>query len=136
LGLGRHGGLRGDITRLKDQMKRLFASRISIQYYGKQRNVREFIQVANRTIFFWDPLSPEDKARQHKIIELRDASYQELICRPVPLDVRVIKGIRRSPMALDIYSWRTYRMSYLKKSTLIPWPSLQLQFGADYKRAR
>lgn len=136
LGLGAHGGPRGDITRLKNQMERLFGSRLSIQYYGKQRKECEYIQVANRTIFFWDPIKPDDESRQHKIIELGDAFYQEIIDRPVPLDMRVLQGLKRSPMALDIYSWLTYRMSYLKKPTNIPWPSLQLQFGSQYKRAR
>lgn len=35
-------------------------------------------------------------------------------------------------MALDIYCWLTYRMSYLRNSTVIPWESLQIQFGAGY----
>ena len=35
-------------------------------------------------------------------------------------------------MALDIYCWLTYRMSYLHKLTEIPWSALQMQFGADY----
>ena len=39
-------------------------------------------------------------------------------------------------MALDIYTWLTYRASYLKRPTVIPWSSLALQFGADYSRLR
>jgi hypothetical protein len=39
-------------------------------------------------------------------------------------------------MALDLYCWLTYRMSYLRKETVIPWPALQAQFGADYARRR
>jgi hypothetical protein len=35
-------------------------------------------------------------------------------------------------MALDIYCWLTHRMFYLEKPVEIPWPLLQLQFGADY----
>ncbi len=35
-------------------------------------------------------------------------------------------------MALDVYTWLTYRMSYLKASTEIPWAALQRQFGAGY----
>jgi hypothetical protein len=35
-------------------------------------------------------------------------------------------------MELDIYFWLTYRMSYLSKDTVIPWPLLQMQFGSDY----
>jgi len=37
-----------------------------------------------------------------------------------------------SRLALDIYSWLTYRMSYLRKPCLIPWEALLTQFGADY----
>ncbi len=37
-------------------------------------------------------------------------------------------------MALDIYCWLTYRMSYLRKPAEIPWPALEMQFGADYGR--
>ena len=43
-----------------------------------------------------------------------------------------LKALKRSPMELDIYFWLTYRMSYLQKDTVIPWPLLQMQFGADY----
>jgi len=35
-------------------------------------------------------------------------------------------------MALDIYAWLTYRMSYLKRPVSIPWAGLQAQFGAGY----
>ena len=44
--------------------------------------------------------------------------------------------MRGSPLALDIHSWLTYRMSYLRKPCLIPWEALQTQFGADYGRPR
>jgi len=35
-------------------------------------------------------------------------------------------------MALDIYTLLTYRMSYLRKSTVIPWDGIQQQLGSDY----
>jgi hypothetical protein len=47
-----------------------------------------------------------------------------------------LKALSKSPMALDIYVWLTYRMSYLRRDTTIPWPALQAQFGADYERTR
>ena len=46
--------------------------------------------------------------------------------------MRALKALKRSPLALDIYCWLTYRMSYLHKPTEVPWPVLQMQFGADY----
>ena len=48
--------------------------------------------------------------------------------------MRALKALKRSPMALDIYCWLTYRMCYLKRPTNIPWGALQTQFGADYAR--
>ncbi len=54
----------------------------------------------------------------------------------MPIDLRALKALKGSPLALDIYSWLTYRMSYLRKPCLIPWEALQTQFGADYGRLR
>ena len=35
-------------------------------------------------------------------------------------------------MAIDIYCWLTMRLLSVRKPTLIPWKSLQEQFGAGY----
>ena len=62
--------------------------------------------------------------------------FDELVAHAVPIDLRALKALKGSPLALDIYSWLTYRMSYLRKPCLIPWEALQMQFGADYGRQR
>ena len=62
--------------------------------------------------------------------------YDELVAHAVPIDLRALKALKGSPLALDIYSWLTYRMSYLRKPCLIPWEALQTQFGSDYGRLR
>ena len=54
----------------------------------------------------------------------------------MPIDLRALKALKGSPLALDLYSWLTYRMSYLRKPCLIPWEALRAQFGADYGRLR
>ena len=56
--------------------------------------------------------------------------------RPVPVDMRALRLLRRSPMALDYYTWLTYRYSYLRKPTTVPWEAQHAQFGADYGRLR
>jgi hypothetical protein len=68
-------------------------------------------------------------------VTLSEHFFNEVIDRPVPIDMRAIKALKQSPMALDIYTWLTYRASYLKRPTVIPWSSLALQFGSDYSRA-
>ena len=39
-------------------------------------------------------------------------------------------------LRLDIYTWLTHRMSYLRRPTTIPWESLAVQFGGNYAQLR
>lgn len=54
----------------------------------------------------------------------------------MPVDLRALRALRGSPLALDIYAWLTHRLSYLKRPTMIPWEALGAQFGAEYTRQR
>ena len=39
-------------------------------------------------------------------------------------------------MAIDLYCWLTYRNSYLRKPSRIPWSALAAQLGADYSNRK
>jgi hypothetical protein len=136
LDLGNHGGPRGDITRLRNQMDRLFASRIGFFHAGEKRDDLGYLRLIERRSYFWENKRNEQEDPKHATVTLTSEFYREIIERPVPLDLRVIHALKQSSLALDIYAWLTYRMSYLKKPTLIPWAALQLQFGSDYSRMR
>jgi hypothetical protein len=137
LGLRPTGGHFGTITRLRSQMMRLFGARISCVYNGKDGFSMKHVNVAADAELWWDPLRPDDTERWHSgYILLGYEFFQEIIDRPVPLDLRVMQAIKQSPLALDIYAWLTYRMSYLKRKTTIPWAALRLQFGTEYTRLR
>ena len=69
-------------------------------------------------------------------VTLSEHFFNEVIDRPVPIDMRAIEVLKQSSLALDIYVWLTYRVSYMKLPTTIPWSSLALQFGSDYARLR
>lgn len=62
--------------------------------------------------------------------------FNEITRSALPVDLRAIRQLQRSPLAIDLYLLLTYRMSYLKKPTLIPWQGLEAQFGADYTQSR
>ncbi len=136
LGLVPTGGRWGSITRLRDQMKRLFAASISCTYDdGKHWAIRN-VQPVMKANLWWDPKSPEQASLFQSTITLGEEFFNESINHPVPIDVRALKALKRSPLALDIYCWLTYRMSYLKKQAAIPWEALEIQFGAEYGRTR
>jgi hypothetical protein len=130
------GGRWGTITRLRDQMQRLFASSVSCTYEDGNRWSMDSVRVADRADLWWSPKQPEQAALWRSVVILGERFFEEAVQSPVPVDLRALKALRRSPMALDIYCWLTHRMSYLRKPLLIPWGALQTQFGADYRLTR
>ena len=92
--------------------------------------------MADKAQFWCDNKHPEQAGLWKSTVTLSENFFNEVIDRPVPIDMRAIKALKQSPMALDIYTWLTYRASYLKRPTVIPWSSLALQFGSDYSRLR
>lgn len=134
LGLSPTGGRWGSITRLRDQMMRLFASSITCIYEEELKTGIYGVKIVKEAHLWWDPKSPEQIPLWRSTLTLSSDFFQELINNPVPVDMRALKALKRSPLALDIYCWLTYRMSYLRKATEIPWAALQTQFGADYSR--
>ena len=130
------GGRWGTITRLRDQMTRLFASSVTCIYDDKDRTGIVNVRVVEEADLWWNPKAPDDAPLWKSTIELGKKFFEEAINSPVPVDMRALKALKRSPLALDIYCWLTYRLSYLRKPTEIPWAALQMQFGADYGRER
>lgn len=130
------GGRWGTVTRLKDQMRRLFASSVTCTYDSGDRFAIDSVRVVDSARLWWDPKNPEQAALWDSTLTLGERFFEEIIQRPVPIDLRALKALRRSPMALDIYCWLTYRMSYLKRPSVLPWEALQAQFGADYTLTR
>lgn len=136
LGLACRGGERGDIARLRNQITRLFCSTVYCLYEDKTRDVGKKFIITDSYNLWWDPKTPDHMPLWKSTVTLGDRFFNEIIDRPIPVDMRVLRVLKRSPMALDIYCWLTYRLSYLRKPTEIPWAALQMQFGADYGRER
>lgn len=132
IGLAPTGGRWGSIPRLKDQMTRLVSSSISCSYTsGGGIGVRN-VTIAEEANLWWEPRRPDQDTLWESTIMLSDRFFREITENPVPIDLRALTALKRSPLALDIYLWLTYRMSYVKTRTAIPWGALQLQFGSDY----
>jgi hypothetical protein len=131
------GGPRSDAFRLKEQMKRLFSARIACTYGdGSSDFGRSQFSVADEVRLWWNPAETTMDSLFDSAIELGERFFQEITERPVPVDVRALTELKQSPLALDLYAWLTYRVSYLKKPQAISWQLLQGQFGADYSNIR
>lgn len=132
LDLGRRGGKRGDITRFKNQAERLFSSTIACRYKDEVLTQGKGFLIADEYSLWWQPKTPNQLPLWKSTVSLSQKFFEQLIEKPVPVDMDAMMKLKRSPMALDIYFWLTYRLSYLHREIVLPWPLLQMQFGADY----
>ncbi len=107
------GGKRGDAKCLHNQMDRLFRSRITFQQTSEDDSRRREawlnMEVAPRGELWWDTKRPHQGALWQSWIQLGEEFYNALIALPVPVDMRALKALRRSPLALDLYAWVCYR---------------------------
>lgn len=140
LGLDSRGaGPRSDRVRLEQQMRRLFAARISfegsIQHEGMEAEVTEYLPVARRTVFWWNHKNPAQRALWESYVELDAEFFESITANPVPVDLRALRAIKRSPLALDLYSLLTYqafRAGRSGRANFMTWRQLQAALGTTY----
>jgi hypothetical protein len=139
LGLATISGPRGTSHRLEAQLHRLLSMRLDWQTslgLAPRSSGSAYVTLSGAPwLKSLRRLLPGQPSWQPHIV-LAQHFFEEIIRSAVPIDLRAIRKLRRSPFAIDIYAWLTYRMSYLKKPTLVPWTSLEVQFGCDYSRLR
>lgn len=152
--LGQIGITRGGENRrlFREQVARLVDSKISIKEFipspgGTQ--IRGTAFTIAEEFNLWVPSTDHspDEAPENvpapiagrmvwpDTLTLTHGFYRELV-NPrargvVPVDLRVMGALSGSPMAIDIYVWLTYRMSYLKAPSMVPWKLLAEQFGSQ-----
>lgn len=91
------------------------------------------IDTANR---LWTPQENNAGGWKSRVL-LSEYFFKEILQSPVPIDLRAYRALRGSPLAMDVYTWLTYRNSYLQhQSRRIHWEDLMLQFGSDFKGDR
>lgn len=130
------GGRWGSITRLKDQSRRLFASSITAVYENGPGFAVIKQSVADRAQFWWDNKHPEQAGLWKSTVTLSENFFNEVVDRPVPVDMRAVGALKKSPLALDIYFWLTHRMSYLKSPTVVSWAGVAMMLGSSYASLR
>ncbi|ANJ76357.1 replication protein RepA [Ralstonia insidiosa] len=128
------GGSRGNITLMRNQMQRLFSANIAVtsdpDAVAWQTDGFRIVDNANIEIW-WNPHNPDQGSLWQSRLRLTERFHETLSKSPVPVDLRIVKALSRSAMAIDIYCWLTYRYAIMDKSTKIPWEALMLQFGSE-----
>ena len=130
------GGARGEQTRLRNQMKRLFGCTVSLIYQDECGETAVNSVVARRTEFWWNERKPDELSLWESKIELGEDLFNEIISHPVPLNLNTLTALKRSPLGLDLYLWLVYRTFALRAPLRLTWRQVYHQFGSDPDRAR
>jgi hypothetical protein len=135
IGVPHTTGKRGHVHSLKEQSRRLFNSTVSCSYEKEGATADVGYRIASRSTLWWDADPAQDSLFASKVT-LSPDFFKELIEAPIPVDMRALAALRRSPMAIDLYTWASWRVSYLEAPVEIPWAGLAAQFGSEYSRLR
>lgn len=134
------GGKRGDAKRLREQMRRLFGAIISFQQSlsGPDRQGVRWLdmQVAPKGELWWDTKHPEQGVLWGSWIQLGEDFFNAIITAPVPCDMRALRALKQSPLALDIYAVLNYRGHTTKEPVFLPWELLMQQLGTEMADAK
>jgi hypothetical protein len=155
------GGARGVGTRVTEQIKRLFGSLVTAHWsggLGKRGFTLKNVLIADdlelspddaqkfenlgaptpegEASELWTPQARHEAGQWRSHVRLTERFYGECVTNPVPIDLRAYKSLRGNPLAMDLYTWSTYRMISVRRPTKpIPWEALMMQFGSGFNTA-
>ena len=132
----RSGSARGDRTRLRNQMRRLFGCSVTLIYEDTHSSRFVSSHIAESGEFWWNPAKPDRRVLWDSKIRLSEPFFNEIINHPVPIDMNTLKALKRCALGLDLYLWITYRTFALKRPLRLTWRQLYQQFGTDPAKTR
>jgi hypothetical protein len=127
-----------NIRTVKDQLTRLSASDFRI---GTVTGEGRAVTVKGSVIEgfeLWVTKDPHQRTLWPSKVQFSQRYFESLMKHAVPLNETAVARLSHNAMALDIYTWLAQRLHRVEegKSALVPWTSLQEQFGHGYERIR
>lgn len=125
------GGKTGNIARLHTNMQRLFRARMSVHIDTGDRQQGADLSIASAWDLQWPTHAenPGQRSLLPSVVRLAPDFFKQVIESPVPVNMDALIALRGSAFRLDLYTWLTYRMSYLSAPTTLRWELLADQFG-------
>jgi hypothetical protein len=139
IGLDQTGGAR--VRRMQDHIQRL--AKCSMFVEDSREPISGVVGVAGESFQFADSWAlwwtskdgPNDDMLWPTTITLSEKYFNAIKSSPIPIDLRALGALRTQGgggLPIDLYTWLAHRMSYLRKSTLVPWRLLAVQLGSQY----
>ena len=131
LGWSSQGGEHGPLTLFRRQAQALAACRMTlgVNYGGKAHTISG--QPIQRFTAWLDD-TPGQKTLWPATLDLSAEFFDSLKEFAVPLDMRAVRALSGSALALDLYTALSHRLHRLKKPVLLRWACWREQFGQEY----
>lgn len=117
---------------LHKQLERTLSASFSWTYRNDKQWSRANIHVSSQSQLWWDKKQPDQQSLWESYIRLNTDFFHEIIRNAVPLDFRVLKVLKNSPLGLDLYMFIVWRAFKIAQPVFISWESLEEQLGGQY----
>jgi Plasmid encoded RepA protein len=124
-------GLKGQ--RVRDQLIRLLRASITFQDKGNGHLSVQDVKIAPKFDLWFDPKNPEEDSLWESSITISEEFRESILRSPVPLRTDILAALKKSPLALDVYMWVSYRLFAMQAADQseisLSYGQLQTQFG-------
>lgn len=136
---GNHKGNSESGKRIHDQLERLLHATISFEYKDDEQRSRLNITVAPKSVLWWNYKKPDQGSLWGSYIDISEDFYHAILNAPVPLRTDVLAALKKSPLAIDVYMWVSYRLFTLQaggqEQVTLSYGRLHEQFGTGISEA-
>lgn len=124
---------------IKHQMENWLKTSYMVERQSDTQSLGIAFQVGEAWRIDWLQNEPQENTLPglENWIEFGERYIEKVITdNPVPVSLKVLAQLGKSPMSLDVYLWANRRMSYLHEPQLVTWEQLYEQFGSDSRMAK
>jgi len=132
---GDYRGTGANGKRVREQLQRLLRATITFNYESEDKKhlAVQSVNIAPKFELWFDEKRPDEASLFGSYIQISEEFRQAILRSPVPLRLDVLAALKRSPLALDVYMWLSYRLFTMKASgqdeISLSYGQLQAQFG-------
>ena len=127
-----NGGLRGNLTILREQLLRLAGSMITVKSDDGVHARGSNTQILDGWNLWFDPRDPNQGSFMESELVLTEKFFKHIAESPIPIDLNVLRQLTK-PRSMDIYIWLTLKQYWLAKnnrdSYTFPWEMMAATFA-------
>lgn len=124
-----------------NQVNNIAAAHITLGMWSDNHAVQVDIPKMAKRIDFWWEKDEQQRSIWQPSMTLNPEYAEAIRARAVPVDMRVLVGLYEKPLAMDVFTWLSYRLPQIKnnKGVFIPYEGengLHSVFGKGRKGTR